>query len=99
MPPRASSLTGRWTVERTGGFLPPLIGVVKKIDGDRGWTVVGPLRVPFDLAGLELRYRGVFKGFVDVLTPVGDDTCAGRALIGGRAFGTFTMTRIRPRSG
>ena len=92
------SLEGDWRVRRGGGLLPPLVGVRKRIEGRRGWTAVGPLRVPFDLTGLELRYRGVFKGFVDVLTPVDDETYAGRATFRGRTFGSFTITRQDRRS-
>ena len=54
----ASGLDGDWQVHRTGGFLPPLIGVRKHIEGDRGSTSLGPLPgVPFDVVGNELRYR------------------------------------------
>ena len=45
----ASGLDGDWQVIRTGGFLPPLVGVRKRIEGDRGWTSLGPLPgAPFD---------------------------------------------------
>ena len=90
----ASQLTGRWSVHRTGGLLPPLIGVGKQIDGVRGWTTVGGIRVArFDVVGLELRYRMPFAGVVDVLVPEGPSSCSGRATFRGRTFGTFRMTR------
>jgi hypothetical protein len=79
-------------VKRTGGWLPPLLGVRKEISGTSGVTRIGPLPgAPFDVVGFELRYRGPFTGFVDALAPgpVGYD---GRALFRGREFGRFTMT-------
>jgi hypothetical protein len=39
----AQGLDGDWQVHRAGGFLPPLIGVCKQIEGGRGSTSVGPL--------------------------------------------------------
>ena len=46
----ASGLDGEWQVIRTGGLLPPLVGVRKRIEGDRGWTSIGPLPgAPFDV--------------------------------------------------
>lgn len=88
-------LTGVWDVERTGGLLPPLVGVHKRIIGTSGTTQIGPLPgAPFDVVGLELRYRLPFKGFVDVLEPDGPQAFKGRATLRGRTFGTFRMTRI-----
>jgi ferritin-like metal-binding protein YciE len=88
-------LDGTWDVRRTGGFLPPLAGVSKRISGTRGETRVGPAPgVPFDVVGLELRYRSPFVGFVDVLVPDGDGF-HGRATFRGRSFGTFSLQRIR----
>jgi len=86
-------LDGDWSVRRRSGLLPPLYGVRKRFDGDRGWTMVGPLRVPFDMSGAELRYRGLFRGFVDVLTALDADTYSGRATFRGKTFGSFTITR------
>jgi hypothetical protein len=84
-------LDGEWTVERVGGWLPPLLGVRKRIDGGRGETAIGRLRgVPFDVVGLELRYPGGW--FVDVLEPEGDGY-AGRALVRGREVGRYRRTR------
>jgi ferritin-like metal-binding protein YciE len=93
-PTQVSALDGIWEVRRTGGFLPPLLGVRKRIDGSRGETRIGDVAgVPFDVVGLELHYRTPFKGFVDVLTPKGDGW-AGRATVFGREFGRFEMTPI-----
>ena len=87
-------LDGTWNVYRTGGLLPPLYGVHKRISGSRGSTRVGPLLgMPFDVVGLELRYRGPFAAFVDVLSPRGDGSYDGRATHRGREFGTFRITR------
>jgi hypothetical protein len=88
-------MDGEWEVRRTGGFLPPMSSLVRKrIAGDRGWTVVGGLRMPFDVQGRELRYRFPFHGFVDVLVPDGDHSYAGKATLFGRKIGTFRMRRI-----
>ena len=56
------NLDGNWTVERTAGLLPPLYGVHKRIEGARGVTKVGRLPgIPFEVVGLELRYRAPFR--------------------------------------
>ena len=87
------TLDGTWDVRRTGGLLPPLIGVHKRIGGSSGVTRVGKIAgVPFDVVGLELHYRRPFAGFVDVLTAAGDGF-TGRATFRGREFGRFEMTR------
>lgn len=89
-----AELDGIWNVERRSGVLPPLIGVRKRIAGDRGETLVGPLlRLPFDVRGRSLRYRGVLRGLVDELEPAGDGVYSGRATLGGRPLGTFVMRR------
>ena len=87
-------LAGEWNVRRTGGFLPPLHGVRKRIDGTSGATIIGTraLGVPFDVVGLELRYRMPFRGFVDVLIPDGE-RFRGRATFRGCEFGRFELTR------
>jgi hypothetical protein len=91
----ASGLEGEWQVIRTGGFLPPLIGVRKRIEGDRGSTSLGPFPgVPFDVVGNELRYRAPFVGFVDVIEP-SSEGFRGRALVFGREVGTFRLVRRR----
>jgi len=86
-------LDGVWKVRRLGGALPPLVGVTKHVRGDRGETRVGPLvRMPFDVRGLELRYRPPLGMFVDVLEPDGDGF-HGRATVFGREYGTFELSR------
>jgi hypothetical protein len=90
-------LDGTWAVERTGGALPPLLGVRKEISGRRGRTRLGPLPgVPFVVEGLALRYRRPFAAFVDYLEPDGE-RYAGTATFAGRKLGTFRMSRIRSR--
>lgn len=45
---RHGDLGGDWRVERLGGLLPPMVGVWKRIRGERGETHLGPLlRYPF----------------------------------------------------
>ena len=84
-------LDGTWDVRRTRGLLPPLGGVEKRIAGNRGETRIrGLAGAPFDVVGLELRYRPPFAGFVDVLTPTGDGF-SGRATVFGRTFGHFEL--------
>ena len=86
------ALDGRWDVKRAGGLLPPLAGVRKEISGNHGVTRIGPFPgAPFDVAGLELRYRFPFSGFVDVLEPR-PGGYEGRAQAFGRQFGCFRMT-------
>ena len=88
-------LDGVWEVARTGGALPPLVGVRKEISGAAGTTKVGPLPgAPFDVAGLSLRYQAPFAGFVDVLERDGQDY-RGRATFRGREFGKFELIRIQ----
>jgi hypothetical protein len=86
-------LDGIWNVKRTGGALPPLVGVTKIIDGTRGHTRVGPLiGVPFTVDGLALRYRPPFSAFVDLLEPA-PDGYSGRATFLGREYGRFALRR------
>ena len=93
VPAASDRLQGEWRVERTGGLLPPLVGVRKRIDGDRGEThVFGFVGVPFRVRGLELHYRPPFTGFVDLLEPDGD-AFRGRATFRGREFGRFVLRR------
>jgi hypothetical protein len=90
-----NGLDGSWHVHRTGGLLPPLVGVRKRIAGDRGETTVGPLPgARFDVRGLTLHYAWPFSGIVDELEPDGDGF-SGRATFRGREFGRFRMTRER----
>ena len=88
-------MDGTWDVRRTGGLLPPLVGVRKHIAGPSGVTyLVHPAAaVPFDVVGDELRYRAPFVGVVDVLEPDGDGY-RGRCTLFGRTVGTF---RLSPR--
>jgi hypothetical protein len=89
-----TSLDGQWNVRRTGGLLPPMVGVRKRISGDRGETRVGPLPgLPFRVVGLSLRYLGPFRGFVDELEPDGDEF-RGRSLFRGRELGSFELRRV-----
>jgi hypothetical protein len=86
-------LDGTWNVVRTGGFLPPLFGVRKRIAGGRGETRVGDLPgFPFDVIGNELRYRRPFSAFVDVVEPDASGF-SGRATFRGRTFGRFELRR------
>src|SRR5262249_26448582 len=88
-----AQLDGVWKVRRLGGALPPLVGVTKHVRGDRGGTRGAPRgRVPFDVLGLELRYRPPLAMFVDVLEPDGDGF-RGRATVFGREYGRFELTR------
>ena len=88
-----SELDGVWTVERTGGALPPMVGVRKRIEGTSGTTVAGLVAMPFDVRGLELRYRPPFVGLVDVLEPE-NGGFRGRATLFGREFGQFRLRRV-----
>jgi len=87
------NLDGVWTVERSGGALPPLMGVRKRIRGTSGETLAGPLRMPFRVQGNELRYRRPLIGLVDVLAPEGDGF-EGRSTWFGVEFGRFRLRRI-----
>ena len=87
------NLDGVWTVERVSGFLPPMVGVRKRIDGSSGVTVAGPVRMRFDVHGNELRYRAPFVGLVDRLEPE-NGGWLGRATWFGREFGRFRLRRV-----
>jgi hypothetical protein len=90
----AARLDGRWNVVRTGGLLPPLYGIEKRIRDGRGETRLGPLPgVPFRVDGLRLRYRPPLSGFVDELEPHGSGF-RGRATFRGREFGRFELRRL-----
>ena len=92
-----SELDGNWRVIRTGGALPPLLGVWKRIRGAEGETKVGPLPgIPFSVEGLSLRYRGPLSGFVDELEPDGEGF-SGRATFRGRPYGRFVLRRLDER--
>jgi hypothetical protein len=53
-------------------------------------TRIGPLRLPFDVEGTRLRYRGPLQAFVDELEPSGDGF-VGRATVLGREYGRFRL--------
>jgi hypothetical protein len=67
--------------------------VRKHIERDRGWTLAGPVELPFEVTGLELRYRLPLRGLVDRLAPVGPDVYRGATMLFGRRIGTFRMIR------
>ena len=90
-----SELDGVWDVERVSGFLPPLVGVRKRIRGARGATTIGALRASFDVVGRELRYRGPLEGLVDVLEPGEAGAWDGRATFRGREYGQFRLTPVK----
>jgi len=85
-------LDGTWDVKRTGGVLPPMVGVRKQITGNNGVTTAGPLTFPFEVEGRSLRYRFP-PGLVDELEPDGDGF-RGRAFLAGREVGRFRLDRI-----
>jgi hypothetical protein len=85
-------LDGTWDIRRLSGALPPLYGVRKRITGDHGETVLGPLTLGFDVVDRELRYRGLFRGLVDVVERSGD-RYVGRSLLFGRELGRFELRR------
>jgi len=88
-----NELDGVWDVRRVSGVLPPLAGVRKRIDGARGETVVGGGRgLPFEIHGLELRYRRPLSFLVDMLERDGDGY-VGRATAFGRTYGRFRLVR------
>lgn len=92
------NLQGEWRVERLGGLLPPMVGVHKRIRGERGETRIGPLLgVPFRLERREghvaMVYRPPFSVFVDELWAAEDGSWVGRSTLFGREFGRFRMTR------
>jgi hypothetical protein len=88
-----ADLDGVWDVRRVSGALPPLNGVRKRIDGDHGETLVvrGP-GMPFEVRGLELRYRAPFAFLVDRLEPSGGGF-RGTATAFGRVYGEFELRR------
>jgi len=68
----------------------------KRIHGTRGETLLGPVRVPFEVRGNELHYRGPLRGLVDVLEPdESGDVCRGRATLKGNEVGSFEMRRVQ----
>jgi hypothetical protein len=89
-----SELDGDWNVERVSGLLPPLLGLRKRIHGDRGETALGALPgVPFRVDGLRLRYPRPLGAFVDVLEPDAEGY-RGRATFRGREYGRFRLRKL-----
>ena len=89
-----AELDGVWEVKRSGGALPPLVGVRKRIGGARGETIVGPVRLPFRVDGRTLRYEPPLAALVDELEPDGEGRFRGRATLAGRDYATFELRRI-----
>jgi ferritin-like metal-binding protein YciE len=88
-----ADLDGTWNVRRISGALPPLTGVRKRIAGERGeTTIAGVPGIPFDVRGLELRYRAPFAFLVDRLEPDGAGF-RGFATAFGRTYGEFELRR------
>ena len=94
-----ATFDGVWDVQRTGGFLPPLLAMRKRIAGTRGKTVLGPLQMAFEVRGQELHYRSPFEGFVDVLEPVDEELVRGRATFRGKEYGQFELRRVAMADG
>jgi ferritin-like metal-binding protein YciE len=86
-------LDGVWDVKRVSGALPPMYGVRKRIGGTVGETLLGPVRVKFDVRGDELHYRGPLAGFVDIVEGEGD-VLRGRATFNGTEYARFELTRV-----
>jgi hypothetical protein len=86
-----TALDGSWRVERLSGLVPPL-PIRKRIAGDSGVTLVGPVRLPFRVEGTTLRYRAPLHAFVDELEPSGEGF-VGRARVLGREYGRFRLVR------
>ena len=87
-------LDGVWAVERVSGGLPPLIGCVKRIHGNRGTTEFPHVPgMPFEVRGLELHYRALFSPLVDKLERA-DGGYMGHATLFGRELGRFSMRRL-----
>lgn len=100
--PAGNPLDGGWRVERTGGLLPPMVGVRKRIRGARGETWLGPLPVwPFRSerrrGRATLTYRGPFSMLVDELHQEPDGSWSGRSTLLGLELGRFRMASIDHR--
>jgi hypothetical protein len=90
-------LDGRWDLRRTGGLLPPLRLLHKRIDGGHGAThLTGGARVPFEVregdgGRAELVYPlGLLR---DQLVPDGEGGWEGEARLLGFRVGRFRMRR------
>jgi ferritin-like metal-binding protein YciE len=94
-----SGLEGLWQVERAGGLLPPMVGVLKRIEGAQGETRIGSLigwtfSVEPRGEGFAMMYRPPFSAFVDEVRAGPGDSWVGSSLLDGRKFGRFRMRRI-----
>jgi len=92
------SLEGNWRVERVEGLLPPMVGVRKRIRGERGETRAGPLlawpfRVEQRVEHFTLVYHPPFSALVDELWAAPDGSWLGRSVLAGRELGRFRMAR------
>jgi hypothetical protein len=79
-------VNGDWTLDRTAGL------VRKHIDGEKGWTIVAGVRIPFRVDGNRLRYP---FPLVDELAEDGADAYTGTARVLGVPVGRFRMQRRR----
>ena len=87
-------------MERRGGILPPMVGVRKRIRGDRGETRVGalpgwPFRVERREGRVALVYYPPFSAIVDELWTGAEGSWLGQSTLGGRELGRFRMIRNR----
>ena len=94
-----SGLEGLWQVERAGGLLPPMVGVLKRIEGAQGETRIGSLigwafSVKPRGEGFAMVYRPPFSAFVDEVRAGPADSWVGSSLLKGRELGRFRMWRI-----
>ena len=79
--------------EGAGRLTPFVVGLCYYGCGaDRGQTALGPLRFPFVVEGLTLRYTGVLRGLEDRLEPDGSGF-RGRSYLHGRELGRFELRR------
>jgi hypothetical protein len=100
-----NDLDGRWRLRRTGGLLPPLRLLHKRIAGGHGAThLTGALRLPFDVREREGDEGGPTAELVyplglvrDRLTPAGDGGWEGETRVLGVRVGRFRMRREDPR--
>ena len=79
--------------------MPPMIGVWKRVRGERGETWVGPLlRWPFRLEDraehVALTYDPPFSFWVDEIRPGEQGVWLGTAKLRGRPIGRFRMVRV-----
>ena len=88
----SGELDGTWTVRMTRGVLKAMPPLTKRVEGGRGWTQFGPLRVPFSVEGRRLRYRWPLRGLVDELEPE-PSGFEGRATVAGHEYGRFRLYR------